>query len=85
MVHDGASFLAEPWILIPVIVAECWLMVSPLRMFSLKFKNLGWKGNEARWMLVISALRTSGLLWLIVFYIIASALPFSRRDSADLA
>ena len=91
MVHDGASFLAEPWILIPVIVAECWLMVSPLRMFSLKFKNPGWKGNEARWMLVIaaiafiSALRTSGLLWLIVFYIIASALPFSRRDSADLA
>lgn len=86
MAARGAEFLTMPWVLIPVIVCECWLMVSPLRIFSLKASNLRWKGNEARWMLIaaaavlIPAFGTGGLLWLVIFYVILSMFPFSRRQ-----
>ncbi len=30
-------------------------MVSPVRLFSLKFKTWGWKGNQWRWMIIITA------------------------------
>lgn len=86
MAARGAEFLTMPWVLIPVIVCESWLMVSPLRIFSLKASNLRWKGNEARWMLIaaaavlIPAFGTGGLLWLVIFYVILSMFPFSRRQ-----
>lgn len=60
---------------IPVLLAECWLMVSPVRLFSLKFKNYGWKGNEFRWLLIVTAvvfvasMGVPGLMWLIVAYV----------------
>ena len=58
------------------IVLESWLMVSPLRLFSLKFKTWGWKGNMWRWMLVVTAvvlvfcMGVPGLMWLIVAYVL---------------
>ena len=83
----GAGFLLEWWVLVPVVAAECWLMVSPLPIFSLKMKSLGWRGNEARWILAVAAvalvatLHTGGLLWLIIFYVLLSMLPFARRQA----
>lgn len=71
----GVDFLACWYVFIPVLLVECWLMNSPLAMFSLKFKTWGLKGNMARWLLVAAAvicvftLGVAGLLWLIVFYI----------------
>lgn len=65
------------------IVVESWLMVSPLRMFSLKFKHLGWKGNQVRWLLALVAVLSvvvmgvGGLMWLIVAYVLLSRLPMA--------
>lgn len=86
LIAGGAEILATWGVLIPVILVESWLMVSPLRLMSLKFKNYGWKGNEARYLLIIAAavfvfcLGVSGLAWLIVFYIGLSQLPFARKN-----
>ncbi len=58
------------------MILESWLMVSPVRLFSLKFKTWGWKGNQWRWMIIITApvlvfcMGVSGLLWLIVAYLL---------------
>lgn len=74
-----------PWFLVPLILLESWLMISPLRLFSLKFKTWGWRGNEARYLLVTAAavftfcLGASGMMWLIVFYILLAILPFARK------
>ena len=78
LAHDGVAMLGEWYVFLPVLVIECWLMNSPLRIFSLKFKNLALKENMARYLLVLAAViccvafGTGGLLWLIVFYVLLS-------------
>lgn len=74
--YGGAEFLTQWWMAALAIVVESWLMVSPLRLFSLKFKTWGWKGNMWRWMLVVTAvvlvfcMGVPGLMWLIVAYVL---------------
>lgn len=52
---QGAAWLARPAVVIPVILLVSWLMLSPIHLFSLKFKTWGLKGNEARWILITAA------------------------------
>ena len=74
--YGGAEFLTQWWMAALAIVLESWLMVSPLRLFSLKFKTWGWKGNMWRWMLVdpavvlVFCMGVPGLMWLIVAYVL---------------
>ncbi len=86
LAYEGASFLVNPAVAICLILVVAWLLNSPtLHLFSLKFKTWGWKGNEARWLLIVAAVAfvammgVSGLFWLIVFYLCLSMLPFSRK------
>ena len=73
---EGTEFLAEWYWFAAILILESWLMVSPVRLFSLKFKTWGWKGNQWRWMIIITApvlvfcMGVSGLLWLIVAYLL---------------
>ena len=60
------------------------MMVSKIPMFSLKFKNYGWKGNEARYALILIALllvaffNLSGISITIVVYILMSLIGFKK-------
>ena len=71
----GVAVLGEWFCFLPVLLAECWLMNSPVRMYSLKMKSLRLAANWPRYLLVVAAavfcafLGVGGLLWLIVFYI----------------
>ena len=38
------------------MIMFCWLMVSEIRMFSLKFKNLSWEDNKVKYVFVLSAI-----------------------------
>ena len=55
------------------------MMVTGVRMFSLKFKNFGFRENFRRYMLLLAALLfvvsngISGLAWTILFYILVSS------------
>lgn len=75
IVYSGSTLLGSTWIFLAIVVLESWLMISPLRLFSLKFKNWGWKGNEFRWLLIVTAIAlifcmgTAGLMWLIAVYV----------------
>lgn len=74
--YGGAGFMTGWYWVLPAIVAESWLMISPLRLFSLKFKTWGWRGNQWRWMLLVTAvvlvscMGVPGLMWLIVAYVL---------------
>lgn len=82
--HDGVTALAEWYWFLPVLLVECWLMNSPIRIFSLKFKNLKFRENFARYLLMAAAaicclvLGVGGLLWLIVIYVLLS-IAFKRQ------
>lgn len=43
-----APVILNKWILYSIILIFSWLMISNIPMFSLKIKNLGWRGNELR-------------------------------------
>lgn len=65
------------WVLLIAILASCWLLVSELPMFSLKFKNLTWADNKIRFLfLVISVLLLyfgiTGIALIILWYIALS-------------
>ncbi len=75
---EGVSFLSAWYWFLPTLLVECWLMNSSFKMFSLKFKNLSFKDNYPRFLLVAAAVvccfvfGVGGLLWLIVFYVLLS-------------
>ena len=84
-------FAADPamlgWLpVVLIILFESWLMVSPWRMFSLKFKHLHWRGNEVRYIIALMAIAfivcmgTGGLMWLIVAYVLLSRLKIAFPD-----
>ena len=38
-----------PWLLLALVLLSCWLLVSEVPMFALKFKHYGLQGNEVRY------------------------------------
>lgn len=71
-----------------ISLASAWLLVSPVRMFSLKFSGFGWKGNELRYcflavsLCAIAVLRAYSVPTIIVLYIVISLVrwvPTLRR------
>jgi CDP-diacylglycerol--serine O-phosphatidyltransferase len=75
---DYFSIKPELYSSIALILLFSWLMVSPLRLFSLKFKSFGWKGNELRFtflaasVLLIGIFQQAGISLTIILYILAS-------------
>lgn len=57
-----------------MIVISSFLLVSEIPMFSLKVKTLAWKGNELRYILLVSALGL--IIWLGLFGITVSILLY---------
>ena len=85
LVVQGVGFLMEWYVFLPVLVIECWLMNSPVRMYSLKFRNWTFRSNFKRYLLILAAgifcfsLKTGGLLWLIIYYVLSS-IAFKDED-----
>ncbi len=75
------------WVLALAVVVSL-LMISPIRMFSLKFSGFGWKGNELRYSFLalcigsIAVLRPCSIPVIIVAYIVISTLRwlFVRKE-----
>jgi len=61
-----SEYILTPWFLIGLTVLQSFLLVAPIPLFALKFKNFGWKGNELRYLFILSA-----LVLLIIFLYLA--------------
>lgn len=74
LLASGNKITASWFCFIPVLLAECWLMNAPFKMYSLKMKSLRFADNWPRYLLIVSAIASccicgvSGLMWFIVFY-----------------
>lgn len=67
----------NPLWMIPAIALSCYLLVSEIPMFSLKFKSLGWKGNEAQFIFLLGCLPMlllyrKAFAVIIIWYILCS-------------
>lgn len=86
LAQNGDVALFQEHILV-ISVAAALLLISPIRMFALKFKGFGIKGNELRYafmllsLMIIIAAPTYSVLAIIVIYIVLSTLRwlFSRN------
>ncbi|MEJ0031752.1 MAG: CDP-diacylglycerol--serine O-phosphatidyltransferase [Bacteroidota bacterium] len=67
-----------PYSIIVLVLLFSWLMVSPLRLFALKFKHFKWAGNELRFtfllasVLLIGIFQFAAVTFIIILYILAS-------------
>ena len=74
-------------ILIGVFIS-CYLLVAEIPMFALKFKHWGWKGNEIKYIFILSCvpilliLGITGFAVIIAWYVILSAIT-SHRSSIN--
>lgn len=75
-------------LLILAMPAMSWLLVSPVRMFSLKFRGFGWRGNSIRYLflamcvVLIAVLQLYALPTIILLYILISAIRWGLRLAA---
>lgn len=68
----------NPWILLCLTLISSWLLVSPIKMISLKFKSKLLKDNYSKFALLIGSIliliffKTAGIPLIIVYYIFIS-------------
>jgi len=82
-------FHIEPniYLIVGIILLFSWLMVSPLPLFSLKFKSFGWKGNEVRFtflaaaVLLLAIFREAGMSLVIILYVLTSLVTGLKRPT----
>ena len=73
-------FLIHPYALIAISVLMSFLMVAELPLFTLKFKQFGWKGNEIRYIFLLLSIlglvifQFLGLGIAIVLYVVLSVI-----------
>ena len=71
-----------------MIIVSSYILVAELPMFALKFKHWGWKGNEVKYIFLISCLpllvifRLSAFAVIIAWYVILSAYVNMRKPKS---
>jgi CDP-diacylglycerol--serine O-phosphatidyltransferase len=71
-------FSITPLLIIVCIFISCWLLVSEIPMFSLKFKNLSWQENKVRFiflfgcLLLLACFEILGIALIIIWFILLS-------------
>ena len=67
-----------PYLILLGTFISCYLLIAEIPMFALKFKHWGWKGNEIKYIFLLSCipllllLRVSGIAFIIAWYILLS-------------
>lgn len=81
---QGGFSLAREWLLL-LAVGLGLLLISPIRMFALKFHGFGWRGNELRYLFLAACavlfftLRTYAIPAIVVLYIVVSTVRWLVR------
>ena len=87
---SGSIALYQEFVLI-ISVAMSLLLISPIRMFALKFKGFGWRGNELRYIFIALSLAIIilfaryAVLAIIVLYVVVSTLRWLFAKGGDEA
>jgi CDP-diacylglycerol--serine O-phosphatidyltransferase len=73
-----------PYLILVGTFISCWLLIAEIPMFALKFKTWGWKGNEIKFIFILSCiplllfLGISGLAAIIAWYVILSVITTKK-------
>ena len=76
--QSDVTFSGIEWCILAGTLVSCYLLIAEIPMFALKFKTWGWKGNEIKYIFILSCiplllfLGVSGLAAIIAWYILLS-------------
>ena len=68
------------YVILVLIPISCYLLISEIPMFALKFKTWGWKGNEVKYIFLLTCipllllLGTLGIAAIIAWYVVLSVI-----------
>ena len=89
LIMDNGNTLAQqpcaPVLILAGTFVSCYLMVSEIPMFALKFKTWGWKGNDIKYIFLVTCipllilLKVSGLAAIIAWYVLLSIVNNSHK------
>lgn len=88
-VGAGNFIESSPYMVLGVlalVIISSLIMVSEVPMFALKFKHWGWKGNELKYIFIITCIplllifRISALAIIIAWYVILSIYDNTKRN-----
>ena len=89
----AGDFIENTTWMVPVVIVmillSCWLLVSEIPMFALKFKHWGWNGNQVKYIFIISCVPllvifgVTAFAIIIAWYVLLSALvnTLNRKQS----
>ena len=89
LIVGAGAWIHTSLIIMLGVPLSCYLLVSEIPMFALKFKTWGWKGNEVKYIFLLTCipllllLGVSGLAAIITWYVILSVINshFFSKDS----
>lgn len=80
LIVGAGAWIHTSLIIMLGVPLSCYLLVSEIPMFALKFKTWGWKGNEVKYIFLLTCipllllLGVSGLAAIIAWYVVLSAI-----------
>ena len=83
MLMAAGSISLPQWAILTISIGMAYMLISPIRMFALKFKGFGWHGNEIRYSflalcaVLIAAFTRYAVPAIILLYIIISAIRWT--------
>ncbi|MBR4387856.1 MAG: CDP-diacylglycerol--serine O-phosphatidyltransferase [Prevotella sp.] len=76
-------------IILLMVCLSCWLLVSGIPMFALKFKQWGWHTNQVKYIFVLTCIPmlaifgVTGIAIIIAWYVILSAFTTSKTAAEE--
>jgi CDP-diacylglycerol--serine O-phosphatidyltransferase len=83
MLMAAGSISLPQWAILTISIGMAYMLISPIRMFALKFKGFGWQGNQIRYsfialcVVLIAAFTRYAVPAIILLYIIISAIRWT--------
>ncbi|MBQ5899039.1 MAG: CDP-alcohol phosphatidyltransferase family protein [Alistipes sp.] len=83
MLAAGGEFALSKEVILIISVVMATLLISPIRMFALKFKGFGWRGNEIRYSFIALCVALIALFTkfaipaIIMLYVVISTLRWA--------
>lgn len=77
---SNTSFILNPYFLIGLTLIMSYLLIAPLQLFALKFKNFSWADNKVRYLflalslLLLIVFQFVGIPLIIILYIVLSVI-----------
>ncbi|MDD7317372.1 MAG: CDP-alcohol phosphatidyltransferase family protein [Prevotella sp.] len=92
IVGIGAILAHHEWApiaVLPMILLSCFLLIAELPMFALKFKHTGWRGNEVKFIFILTCvpllvfLGLPGFAAVIAWYVVLSMIVWIGKNNKE--